>query len=92
MIAVPDPEKPDSQSSPPTPLHKIENLFSVVALSLMVLLPVIEMATRVLGWNGISGSALFVQHLTLWVGFLGGMLAARSGRLLAMSSGTFLPD
>ncbi len=57
----------------------------------MVLLPVIEMAARVLGWNGISGSALFVQHLTLWVGFLGGMLAARSGRLLAMSSGTFLP-
>ena len=88
MIAPPEIEKPLQQG----PLHKIENLFSVVALSLMVLLPVIEMGARVLGWNGISGSALFVQHLTLWVGFLGGMLAARSGRLLAMSSGTFLPD
>lgn len=88
MIAVPEPEKPERV----TPLHKVENLFSVAALSLMVLLPVIEMGTRILRWNGISGSPLFVQHLTLWVGFLGGMLAARSGRLLSLSSGTFLPD
>ncbi|MDQ2945769.1 MAG: TRAP transporter large permease subunit, partial [Acidobacteriota bacterium] len=88
MIEAPAPEIPQRV----TPLHKIENLFSVAALSLMVLLPVIEMGARILGWNGISGSALFVQHLTLWVGFLGGMLAARSGRLLAMSSGTFLPE
>jgi C4-dicarboxylate transporter DctM subunit len=82
------PEKPDRQ----TPLHRIENLLSVIALSLMVLLPVIEMVARVPRWNGIPGSALFVQHLTLWVGFLGGALAARSGRLLSLSSGSFLPD
>ena len=73
-------------------LHTAENALSVTALSLMVLLPVIEMAARVVHWNGISGSPLFVQHLTLWVGFLGGALAARSGRLLALSSGAFLPE
>ncbi|MGI8742409.1 MAG: TRAP transporter large permease subunit [Bryobacteraceae bacterium] len=88
MIPAPALEAPARQ----TPLHRIENALSVGALSLMVLLPVIEMAARLMRWNGITGSALFVQHLTLWVGFLGGMLAARSGRLLSLSSGTFLPE
>ncbi len=88
-------ELPDPAITPPeprTPLYIAENTLSVLALSLMVLLPVIEMAARAVHWNGITGSPVFVQHLTLWVGFLGGALAARSGRLLALSSGTFLPE
>src|SRR6185295_909524 len=31
-----------------------------------------------------------VQHLTLWVGFLGAAIAAREGKLLALATGTFI--
>ena len=42
--------------------------------------------------NGIPGSTVFVQHLTLWVAFLGAAMAANSDRLLALSANTFLPE
>jgi C4-dicarboxylate transporter, DctM subunit len=58
----------------------------------MTLLPVIEMVSRLFRWSGIPGSAVIVQQLTLWIGMLGGMLAARSGRLLGLSSSSFLPE
>ena len=58
----------------------------------MAVLPIAEIALRRLFGIGIPGSIPFVQHLTLWVGFLGGALAAREGRMLALSTGTFLSD
>jgi len=69
-----------------------EDSLSVIALSLMMLLPVSEMVTRILHVPGIPASPMFVQQLTLWVGLLGAALASRSGRLLALSSSTFLPE
>ena len=61
-------------------------------MSLMALLPVAELAARYTGLNGVPGSTVFVQHLTLWVAFLGAALAASSDRLLAISANTFLPE
>ena len=58
----------------------------------MTALPVIEMIARQFRWSGIPGSAVIVQQLTLWIGMLGGMLASRSGRLLGLSSSSFLPE
>ena len=69
-----------------------EDSLSVVALMLMVLLPVSEMATRTLHIRGVPASPALVQQLTLWVGLLGAALASRSGRLLALSASTFLPE
>jgi tripartite ATP-independent transporter DctM subunit len=68
-----------------------EDGLSVIALLLMMLLPVSEMVTRMLHLPGIPASPTLVQQLTLWVGLLGAALASRSGRLLALSSSTFLP-
>jgi tripartite ATP-independent transporter DctM subunit len=65
---------------------------AVAAMSLMALLPVAELAARYTGLNGVPGSTVFVQHLTLWVAFLGAALAASSDRLLAISANTFLPE
>ncbi|MGD0436107.1 MAG: C4-dicarboxylate ABC transporter permease, partial [Bryobacteraceae bacterium] len=79
-VAAPAPET----IGPSTPLKLVEDSFSVVALSLMTLLPVIEMVAREFRWNGIPGSAVVVQQLTLWIGMLGGMLASRSDRLLGL--------
>ena len=86
--ALPPPET----TGPSTPFQTFENFFSVAALSLMTLLPVIEMMTRQFRWPGIPGSAIVVQQLTLWIGMLGGMLASRSDRLLGLSSTSFLPE
>jgi tripartite ATP-independent transporter DctM subunit len=58
----------------------------------MVLLPLAEVPVRAVFRIGIPGSGPFVQHLTLWVGFLGAALAAREGRLLALATPTFLPE
>lgn len=73
-------------------LHIAEDAFSILALSLMTLLPVIEMAARQFKFPGFSGSTILVQQLTLWLGMLGGALAARSNRLLAMSAVEYLPE
>jgi tripartite ATP-independent transporter DctM subunit len=63
-----------------------------LALAAMVLLPLGEIATRSLLGTGIPGAASFVQHLTLWVGFLGAALAARDGKLLALATRSFMPE
>jgi C4-dicarboxylate transporter DctM subunit len=69
-----------------------EKAVAIGAISLMSLLPVIEMVARLLGLSGIPGSVVFVQQLTLWVAFLGAALAATGDRLLSLSANTFLPE
>src|SRR5690349_17889022 len=66
-------------------LREAENLLLVIPLILMVLLPVTEIILRMVFNTGISGSSAIVQHLTLIVGMFGGAVAARDGRLLALS-------
>ncbi len=67
-------------------VHGVETGLLVSALALMVLLPVSEVLRRMgLPW-GVQGADDFLRHLTLLVGMLGGMIAARENRLLALSS------
>ncbi len=56
----------------------------------MVLLLSAEMVARALG-SSVPGSMPLVQHLTLWVAFLGAALAASEDKLLALATPTFLP-
>ena len=69
-----------------------EKTLAVAAMSIMALLPVAELLSRHAGFSGVPGSTVFVQHLTLWVAFLGAALAAASDRLLSLSANTFLPE
>ena len=62
-----------------------ENLFVVLSLAALTLLPLIEMVLRRFH-SGLSGSTAFVQHFTLVVGMLGGAIAARDARLLSFST------
>ena len=73
-------------------LTTIEDAFAALALAAMVVLPLLEIAVRRLVGVGVPGSGPFVQHLTLWVGFLGAAIAAREGKLLALATGTFIPE
>jgi tripartite ATP-independent transporter DctM subunit len=74
-----------------TVLRAAEDLIGSSALLVMVLLPLSEIVARRVFGRGIAGSGPIVQHLTLWVGFLGAAIAARDGKLLALATGTFIP-
>jgi tripartite ATP-independent transporter DctM subunit len=75
----------------PTILARLEDAIGSLALLVMVVLPLAEIVSRRVFARGIPGSGPIVQHLTLWVGFLGAAIAARDGKLLALATGTFIP-
>jgi tripartite ATP-independent transporter DctM subunit len=66
------------------PLARVENAVSIALLIGMVLLPLLEIVGRRLWRTGVPGSTAVVQHATLWIGCLGGAIAARDGRLLSL--------
>ena len=68
----------------------LENGLAVLALFTMALLPLLEAGVRTFYPSGISGSTIWVQHLALWVGFLGAAIAARRGELLSLTAGVQL--
>jgi len=80
---------PGADAIPPTGwrrwLRSPENGLLVLSLALLTLLPLLEILLRKFN-TGISGSSAFVQHLTLFVGMVGGAIAARENRLLSFSS------
>ncbi len=65
---------------------RIENLLVTLALGAMVVLPLAEAIARAGFRTSLVGSSSFVRHLTLIVGMVGGVIAARQGRLLALST------
>ncbi len=65
--------------------RRIEDSTAAAALLLMALLPVLELGLRTVFGAGIPGSVSYVQNLTLWVGFLGAVVASRQGRHLALT-------
>lgn len=69
----------------------VENTLSLGVLAVLTALPIIETAGREGIGRGISGSIPVVQHLTLWITLVGAAIAARSDRLLALSTGSYLP-
>jgi C4-dicarboxylate transporter DctM subunit len=69
----------------------VEDLIASLALAVMVVLPLVEIVVRHTLGVGVPGSGPIVQHLTLWVGFLGAAIAAREGRLLSLATGSFVP-
>lgn len=78
----------ETPAGPPrSRLAVLEDAASVGALILMAAIPIIESAIRPVYPTGIPGSSMWVQHLTLWVGFLGAAVASRRGELLALTAG-----
>ena len=68
-----------------------ESTAVVAILVLMALIPVAESLLRRFTGFSIPGASLYVQHLTLWAGFVGALLAAGTRKHLALATGTFLP-
>lgn len=73
-------------------LRQGENLLLCSILVALMVLPLLEAFLRKAFASGIPGATTLVQHCTLLIGMLGGALAARDSRLLAMSAlPTILP-
>ena len=62
-----------------------EDTLAIVIFSAMTLLPVLETVTRLFNTNSIPASQVLVQHFTLWIGFVGAVLATRQNKLLALT-------
>lgn len=83
MTALPS-FSPKVDRPPAVPAARFENALSVAILVGMALLPILEIVGRRLWRTGVPGSHALVQHATLWIGCLGGAIAARDGRLLSL--------
>ncbi len=64
---------------------RTEDAILAIALLLMALIPVVELVGRTWFSTGIPGATEYLQHLTLWIGFLGAMLATREGKHLRIA-------
>ena len=89
------PSTPDAGPARRPPLvsrvfHGFENSVGIVAILAMAVLPIGEIVGRRFLGQGVPGSITWVQHLTLWVAFAGGIIAARDRRHLALATTTFL--
>ena len=71
---------------------RVEDAVAATALAVMTVIPLLEIVLRRVAGIGIPGAGPIVQHLVLWVGFLGAAIAAREGKLLSLATGTLVPD
>jgi tripartite ATP-independent transporter DctM subunit len=71
---------------------RTEDAVATLAALGVIILPLSEVVLRRLFNWGIPGAAPFTSHLTLIVGLAGAAIAARDGKLLALATGTLLPD
>jgi len=62
-----------------------EDTLAFVIFAAMTLLPALETGARIFNTNSIPASQVLVQHFTLWIGFLGAVLATRQNKLLALT-------
>lgn len=72
--------------------HRLEDSVASIALLAMAVIPILEAVLRSTFGFGIPASTPMVQHLTLWVAFLGAALAAREDRMLAIGTAQFVPE
>ena len=63
-----------------------EDILALTVFFTMVFIPTFETIARFVNFRGIPASPVLVQHLTLWIGFLGAILAARQNKLLALTT------
>jgi TRAP-type C4-dicarboxylate transport system permease small subunit len=65
--------------------YMLLKILSLLILSSMVLIPLIETIVRPFIGIGIPGAAGWVQHLTLWIGLLGAVVATLNRDHLSVS-------
>src|SRR2546427_2900162 len=97
MIDPPIPEAPEAApaGAPSGPLAltaRVEDFVATIAAIGIMVLPLAEIVLRRFFSTGIPGAAPFTAHLTLILGMAGAAIAAREGKLLALATGTMMPE
>jgi C4-dicarboxylate transporter, DctM subunit len=67
-------------------LHRVEGAVLVFAFLVSMILPLIDAIGRPLGGFSVPGAASYRAQLTLWLAFVGGLLATRERRHLTLST------
>lgn len=80
----------ESKATTPSPLRRFEDSLLVVALLASAALPLIDVVGRPLGGFHVPGGAAYLQLLTLWLAFLGGLVATREKEHLTLSTAELL--
>jgi C4-dicarboxylate transporter DctM subunit len=90
------PANPVSRTAPAEPRQArargraVEELLIAGALAIMVALPLTEILLRSVFHTSLGNPGALVQHLTLFIGMAGSVLAARDDRLLTLATGNWL--
>ncbi len=71
---------------------RVERWLLVAIVLTMILLPTLEAVLRRAIGGGLPDAIPYTTHLTLWVGFVGAMLATATERHLALSTVEMLPQ
>jgi C4-dicarboxylate transporter DctM subunit len=79
-------DAPGAPLKPRSPLARIEDALLVAALLASAALPLIDVLGRPLGGFHVPGGAAYLQLLTLWLAFLGGLVATREREHLTLST------
>ncbi|MEK6611876.1 MAG: TRAP transporter large permease subunit [Gemmatimonadota bacterium] len=77
---------------PSTLFRRTEQGILVATLGLATLLPLIDAIGRPLGGFHLYGSAAYLQQLTLWLAFVGGMAATGQAKHLTLSTSEFFDE
>jgi tripartite ATP-independent transporter DctM subunit len=72
--------------------QRLEQIPLVAALALAALLPLLDAAAGLIGGFHIPGSSSYVQQLTLWLAFVGGLVATREVKHLTLSTAELFGD
>lgn len=71
---------------------RTEQTILVATMGLATILPLIDAFGRPFGGFHIQGSANYVQQLTLWLAFVGGVAATSQAKHLTLSTTEFFPE
>jgi tripartite ATP-independent transporter DctM subunit len=82
----------DGWARPRALAAQTEDLIASLAALGIAILPLSEVVLRRFFNTGVPGAAPVTSHLTLIVGLVGAAIAAREGKLLALATGTMLPE
>jgi tripartite ATP-independent transporter DctM subunit len=91
-MMVPGTHSPEPTTRAGRAIAAVERWTLVAMIGVMAILPTLETAGRKLLGHGFPGQQLIVQHLTLWVTFLGALLATRSQKHLSLATGELIPE
>ena len=65
-------------------LNKAINALCLLLFLILISFPIFQILSRYISFFSIPASQEIVQHMTLWIGFVGAVIAARSNKLLSV--------